>query len=285
MRRFLLLLLIGTAYAVFNVTGQQTKPWFTSKEVSDKVYQIDDNGAVNIFLVVGTDSALVIDTGMGTADLSSFIKTLTTKPLIIINTHGHPDHAGANYQFPKVYVHPSDSAASRSFNTPAARKGAAGTMQAGKSPSASELYKGVEYKTRLIPVKEGRVFDIGGRKLEVLSTPGHTAGSISLLDRGNRLLFTGDNNNTLVWLFLQGCSPLSQYQKTLEKQVKMLSLFSTILPGHGPAMSSDFVKDQLECVKGIISGKLEAKPYKSFAGDAMVSTFGKASVAFNPKNL
>jgi hypothetical protein len=50
-------------------------------------------------------------------------------------------------------------------------------------------------------------------------------------------------------------------------------------------MPADFIEDQIVCVKGILDGTLERKPYQSFAGNAMISTAGKASVAFNPENL
>ena len=54
----------------------------------------------------------------------------------------------------------------------------------------------------MLPLKDRQVFDLGGRKLEVIATPGHTPGEIVLLDAANRIVFTGDNDNSLVWLFL-----------------------------------------------------------------------------------
>ena len=65
----------------------------------------------------------------------------------------------------------------------------------------------------------------------------------------------------------------------------LLREFTTLLPGHGAPMTSDFILDQVKCIKGILDKSLEAKPYQSFAGNSMISTFGKASVAFNPANL
>ncbi len=259
--------------------------WFSVKEIRNNVWQIDDHKAANIYLVVGTDSALVIDTGIGAADLVSVVKKLTDKPLIVVNTHGHPDHTGANYQFEKVYLHPADIDAAKATSTSENRDGMLKTMLQGQKPAEGDLYKGRIFDTKLLPVREGYVFKLGGRNVQVMETPGHTPGEICLLDIGNKLLFTGDNNNILVWLFLPTCRPLHEYLSSLEKQEKRLSEFTTIFPGHGVPMSSDFIKDQISCVKGILDKSLEAKPYKSFAGDAMVSTFGTASVAFNPKNL
>ena len=285
MKRIILSVLFLTIFAAGYVSCQTSSSWFTVTEVGNKVWQIGDHGADNIYLIEGSDSALLIDTGLGAADLASFVKKLTSKPVIVVITHGHPDHAGSDYQFEKVYIHPEDSMAARSFNTAAARAGSSKSMLQGNAPSQTEIFKGVPFNTMMVPVHEGYVFNLGNRKIKVIETPGHTPGEICLLDIGNKLLFTGDNSNTLVWLFLQNCKPLHEYLVTLEKLAERLNEFTTIFPGHGGPLPSDFVKDQVACVKGILDKSLERKPYESFAGNAMISTYGKASVAFNPDNL
>ncbi len=285
MKKKIFMLFLVFAAALNQVLSQNATSWYSVKEVGTKVWQISDHGADNMYLIEGSDSSLLIDTGLGAADLASLVKKLTSKPLIVINTHGHPDHAGSNYQFNKVYVHPTDSSAARACNRPEAREGSGNTMLQGNKPSADELFKGVPVKTRLVPVRDGYIFKLGGRRIQVMETPGHTPGELCLLDIENKLLFTGDNNNGLVWLFLQNCKPLHEYLASLEKQVKRMTEFTTIFPGHGVPMTADFIKDQVTCVKGILDGTLERKPYQSFAGNAMISTAGKASVAFNPDNL
>jgi len=264
---------------------QTSASWFKTSEVSPGVFRIDDNGAVNVYLIIGKDSALVVDTGMGSADLVSKLKKLTSKPLIIVNTHGHPDHTGANFQFKKVYIHPDEIQAAINTNTPEQRRSAAQNMLQGQKPAKEESYTGPIEDTKYVAVREGFVFNLGGRTIRVIETPGHTPGELVLLDVENKLLFTGDNDNTLVWLFLPACKPLHEYLVSLEKLQKKISEFTTLLPGHGILCPSDFINDQVKCVKGILDKSLEAKPYKSFAGDAMMSTWGRASVAFDPKNL
>ncbi len=280
-----LLAILTASFCLIQGNSQATTSWFSSREVESNVWLISDNRAANIYLIVGSDSAMVVDTGMGVADLYSGIRKLTDKPLIVVNTHGHPDHAGANYQFSKVYLHPADSSDARMCNLPERRADAAQNMLRGKTPATEELFSGNPYNTRLIPVKEGYIFRLGGRNLQVVETPGHTYGGICLLDIENKLLFSGDNNNTLVWLFLPSCAPLHIYLVSLEKQYQRISEFNKLFPGHGLPMPADFIKDQINCVKEIIGGKCSPKPYKSFAGEAMVSTYGRASVAYNPENL
>ncbi len=202
-----------------------------------------------------------------------------------MNTHGHPDHSGANYQFEKVYMHEEDIAAAKSYNTVEARSGSSRNMLGNNAPSEAEKYTGKVHDTRMVPIRDGYIFNLGDRRIQVMEMPGHTPGELCFLDIENKLLFAGDHNNTLVWLFLQNCKPLHEYLESLEKQAGRISEFTTLLPGHGQPMSSDFIKDQVACVKGILDGSLERKPYQSFAGNAMVAAYGKASVAFNPDNL
>ncbi|OFY43593.1 MAG: hypothetical protein A2Z69_01045 [Bacteroidetes bacterium RBG_13_44_24] len=285
MKRKSLTLISLVLAALSFVAGQDSGSWFSVKEVGNNIWQISDHGADNIYLVEGIDSAMLIDNGLGTADLASYVKKLTSKPLIVVITHGHPDHAGSNYQFEKVYIHPADAEAARAVNRTESRAASAKTMQPGNAPAESELYKGEPFDTKLIPVTEGYTFKLGGRRMQVMETPGHTPGGICLLDIENKILFTGDNNNVLVWLFLASCKPLHEYLVTLEKQKSRISEFTTLMPGHGVPIPSDFISDQIACVKSILDGTCEAKEYKSFAGNSMICTYGRSSVAFNPDNL
>ncbi len=286
MRQIVKFVLISLVLSIVSVINAQTSSqWFTAKELYNKVWQISDHGADNIYLVEGRDSSLLIDTGLGVADLASFVYSLTSKPLIVVNTHGHPDHAGSNYQFGKVYLNPADSLAARQYNSKEAREGSAKAMLQGYTPSEKELFRGQPINTKLFPVPDNYIFNLGNRRMQVIDAPGHTPGEICILDIENKLLFSGDNSNTLVWLFLQNCKPLHEYLITLEKLEGRITEFNTILPGHGLPMPSDFILDQVKCVKGILDKSLKSEPYKSFAGNSMVSTYGRASVAFNPDNL
>ena len=214
-------LLLLTALVLFPSMAvcQHDSSWFSVKEVARDVWQINDRGP-NIYLIIGRDSALVVDTGNGAADLAGLIRKMTDKPLIVVNTHGHGDHTGANYQFEKVYVHEADLEAAAGSGTAERANNMLANIPEAERPSDGERFKGRPFKTKLIPVTDGDLFNLGDRWIKVIETPGHTPGSICLLDISNKLLFAGDNNNGLVWLWLPGCLPLSKYLETLEKQVE-----------------------------------------------------------------
>jgi hydroxyacylglutathione hydrolase len=243
--------------------GQDSIPCYKVSQVNDNIWTIVENNTVNIYLVEGTDSALVIDTGYGTGDLSALVKSLTKLPLIVVNTHGHGDHIGADHQFSKVYIHPEDVVMA---NTQIKQEG----------PSLP-----------LSPVREGYIFDLGGRRLEVIEVPGHSLGSICLLDSANKILFSGDNTNALVWLFLKNCCPLEVYLKTLEKVEQRLGEFHTIMPGHNTPLEGNFIQEQIACVQSILNGTCSSVPYNysSFTQGAMLCKFKTAEVAFDPNNL
>jgi glyoxylase-like metal-dependent hydrolase (beta-lactamase superfamily II) len=274
---------------VFSQAVPQNAPdsWFTATRISENAIRISDHGADNMYLVTGTHMAMLIDNGLGVANLRDYIKTLTGLPLIVIITHGHPDHAGANYQFREVYIHPDDMAMATAYNNLPKMSVAARLMTGGAKVPDNEIFKDTlnHQTTKMIPVSDGQVFDLGGRKLEVIFTPGHTAGEICLLDKENRMLFTGDNDNSLVWLHLSGSLPLEVYLQSLEKINARSNEFDNLYPGHGDAADKNFIAEQITCVKSILDGTCASSDYDSFAGKGKLCTYKRASVAYNPDNL
>lgn len=279
---FSLIIIFSVLGSCKNKQPETSNTWLKVKEVGTNVWQISDNGDDNMYLVVGKDSAMLIDTGLGVADLASLVKKYTKKPLMVINTHAHPDHSGANYQFERIYIHPADLEDAKPYSKP--RQMPEGSQQQNAVPE-EELYKGKIYDPEFITVHDGQIFDLGGRRIEIIHAPGHSAGELCLLDKDNKLLFTGDNTNALVWLWLPTCRPLSQYLTTLEMLHGRMAEFTTIFPGHKEPLPADFINDQIACVKGILDGSLERKPYEMSRGTAMESVFGRATVIFNPDNL
>ncbi len=293
--RLAVLLVLVANVGVMHVQAAAPEPapaapasWYTATPVGEKVWRIDDHGADNMYLVVGAKKALLIDTGLGLAKLPEFVKTLTPLPVIVVNTHGHPDHSGGNDLFSEVYVHPLDFDDARSFNTPEARRRNAEQAAKDAAPTA-DWVSAAEAEhlmpAELLPVKDGQVFDLGGRTIEVIEQPGHTPGEIVLLDKQHRLVFAGDSNNALVWLFLPNSRPLEVYLASLKKLKARAAEFDTILPGHGDALPKTHLDDQIACVEEILSGACKDEPYESFLGPARVCKHGGASVVFEPKNL
>jgi hydroxyacylglutathione hydrolase len=274
-------------FSLAAVSQAQPASWFKAAKAAEGVWTISDNGSDNMYVVEGKDKALLIDTGLGAAKLNAFVKTLTAKPVVVVNTHGHPDHAGGNFEFIAVYAHSADFQAIKDQGTTQARTRT--VQNSAKGSSAPDMISmddaAKAQQAELLPIQDGYVFDLGGRKLEVIEVPGHTPGEIVLLDAANKALFTGDNSNTLVWLFLPNSRPLEVYLESLKKLEKRAGEFTTIYPGHGTPLPSTFIGEQIACVKSILDGSAKSEPQHYFAGDAMVAKYKTASVAYNPANL
>ena len=70
--------------------------WFSVQDITPEgsvgnVWLISEYGAATCYLVTGSKYAMLIDTGIGVGNLSGLVSDLTDLPLIVVNTHGHPD--------------------------------------------------------------------------------------------------------------------------------------------------------------------------------------------------
>ena len=150
---------------------------YTHQQVAPGTYAIFHQH-VRMFLIEGNDSAVLFDTGNPGGELAQYIKQLTSKPLTVVLSHAHGDHIGAVPQFPFVYLHPADF--------PLLPKESLG---------------------KYLPLCKDQGFELGNRFLEVLEIPGHTPGSIALLDQKNGLLFVGDTLQVgPIYMFMPTCS-------------------------------------------------------------------------------
>lgn len=234
------------------------KQYFNIKELSKNVYHIyapfNDSDVVCSTLVVGTKKALLIDTGSGLGSLKEAVHLITDLPIIVLNTHGHIDHVNGNYEFNEVYIHKDDINIKNKYQTPEVKsflvecfKHRDLTLPEGFSSKEFILRKD---KSFLIALEDGYLFDLGNRELEVINTPGHTKGSISLLDRKNKLLFSGDTISSQVLMYLDESTSINEYINTLEKLNKLD--FKTIIASHYLSpYKKDIIPKLIHCAKNI----------------------------------
>ncbi len=264
--------------------AQDYSRWFTVTTIAEGVRRIEERGAVNVYLIEGRDRALLVDTGTGLTRLRPFIETLTARPLTVIVTHAHPDHAGAYRQFAAVSALEAEVDAMSFFSTPE-RRDFLKYMVGIPVPPDLAADPGAASSAKIERVTNGQVFDLGGHRVEVIAAPGHTAGSICLLDRDRRLLFAGDTSNGLVWMHPPDAQPVETFLRTLETLNARGKEYDTVLPGHGDPVDRSFIGEQVACARGILDGTAERKPYASPFGEAMLATHGRAKIAFNPQKV
>lgn len=216
-------------------------------EIMPDVYRIE-NSSVHMDLLVGSHHALVWDTGYGFDDLHGLVRQVTDLPLYVVNSHGHVDHACGNWQFEEVHIHPADMALCREHNTPAMRML---EMDMAVLPEHFDMDDYLSHDCgRLLPVREGHVFDLGGRTLEVVELPGHTAGSIGLYYREEKILYVGDAVNCFLWLFLPEATDLETYHQTLLK-VRDMDFTHMIQSHHGSVLPKSRLDYYLDLVENL----------------------------------
>ena len=218
--------------------------FYQVKEWKPGVYRIFSPECVHEDLIVGTEKALLLDTGWGLGDLKRTVRKITDKPLILVNSHGHVDHANGNTQFEEpVYIHPRDMELCKEHCSAEKRKEILRTVE--KSGLLPEGFDREAYEKggtgNLTPVEEGTVFDLGGKTLEVVELPGHTGGSIGLLYREEKVLYVGDAMNSALLLFFPEATSLKVYTQTLEKARNLD--FVEMVQSHRPKI---FGKEVLE---------------------------------------
>lgn len=82
--------------------------YYTHEKITPSTTKITNMGDVFCFLVEGNDSAVLIDTGTGAGNLKDYVERLTAKPVSVLLTHGHCDHAGGAGPFETVYLNQAD---------------------------------------------------------------------------------------------------------------------------------------------------------------------------------
>lgn len=173
--------------------------WFEVYRILDGIFAIYEPGQfeeVISFLITGEDVALLFDTGLGIGDIRGVVDELTDLQVVVLNSHTHYDHIGGNHQFETIYAMDTEFTRGRALN---GRPHEAVAEFVSKGWIWMPLPEGFikdKYHTHPFAISriiaEGDVIDVGGRRLEILETPGHAPDSICLIDRDNRILFTGD---------------------------------------------------------------------------------------------
>ncbi len=189
--------------------------YYTAAEITPGIYHIYENSNVCCTLITGANAALLIDTGYGFSDLAGFLQRLTTLPLVILNTHGHLDHTGGNFQFASpAWMHPAeqdvydlyqqDKASMLSFLQKRFLAGKiSNPFPAHFEEDAYFTYKAVPF----LPACDGQQIDLGDRMVQIIALPGHSKGSLAVFDDQSGTLVSGDSIDRSLWMMFAHSAP------------------------------------------------------------------------------
>ena len=221
------------------------------REIAPFTWCVSEFGLVNAFAAAGNERAAVIDTGCGYGNIREIAEEITSRPLIVILTHKHPDHAGGIFHFRDcpVYMNGLDKDLvfpGMGFDN-AFRKMYLDTRGPLRCPDVmKDVYSLIpesepDMTFSFTHAEDGMRIDLGGRVLEVIHTPGHTPGGICLVGEGVVMsgdsLFAGSIGRTD---FPTGS--MTDLISNLKAKILTLDENLTVFPGHGGATTIAYEK-------------------------------------------
>mgnify|MGYP004678516285 FL=1 len=236
--------------------------YFKYQTITEHVKRILLPGDVFAYLVEGEENAVLIDTGCGLGDLKTYVESLTAKPITVLLTHGHLDHAPGAVQFEKVYMSPLDQEIYQAHHMISRRKEyLEGTSAAGKyDPEDLLPERNLE---KYIPLYDGIVLNLGNYHIKGFSCGGHTPGSFVFLLQEDQLLLLGDACNSFTFLFDKTSLGLTSYENQLKELLqKVEGTYQRVLLSHGEAEASvNMISEVISVCEEIKSGATDDVPF------------------------
>lgn len=209
--------------------------WFTIEMIDSETYAISEYKhweETHCYLLCGTEKAILIDTGLGIANIKEIVESITSLPVTVATTHVHWDHIGGHKYFDAIAVYEAEKDwLSVKFPIP---------LQVVKQNIKCkpcdfpddfdidnyQIFNGIPNRI----LHDGDCLDLGKRKLIVIHTPGHSPGHCCFYEPDRKYLYSGD-------LIYAGCLdafyPSTNPQHFFQSVKKIHSLeIGRILPGH-----------------------------------------------------
>ena len=214
-------------------------------QMNENTWRIED-GMVRMFLLIGTNEALLVDSGMNTPNAKELAESITDLPVKLINTHADRDHIAGNRGFASFYM----------------------------SPKEEGLYRKNGGTGEIVPVQQGDMLDLGDRPLEIIDLPGHTPGSIAILDVKNRVLIGGDSiQDGRIFMFGEHRN-LTDYITSLEKLSAYEERFDEVYASHSTvSVAPDIIPKLIAGAKQILEGEADGEEIDMFGNSVMLYQF------------
>lgn len=240
---------------------------FPTEKVSPRVTRLFAFNTELMYLVEGEERAALLDTGSGFGSLRACVEALTDKPVTVLLTHGHTDHALGAAEFDMVYMNPLDEAVYQRHSAMSFRA-RSGAMWPGFAKLRDDQIIPPMAFADMRPLCAGDVFDLGGVSIECFACPGHTPGSLVFLLPEERMLLLGDACNDRTFLFDGFASPIMDYRATLTAlEGRTSGKYDRVLLSHGDGEGvPDMIVRVIAVCDDILAGRADDQPFE-FLGD------------------
>lgn len=268
------------------------KTKYTVEQIADGSYVVHEFGLDVMYVIIGTKRALVVDAGTGVGDFKELIEEMTSLPYDVVATHGHGDHVGGSGQFEEIYIHPKDMDMLQSVSLEFRKNYCEAILQ--QYPQYKDLINPdemVDYPTpKALPIHQGDSFDLGDRVLQVYEAPGHTPGSIILIDSKTKQIYSGDAYNPLFLLVMPGEDRMAvvrefyTHAKALlqKKEAEGLGHFYS---GHDAPLPDVVLPDLCKCCEGILDGSIKPEYTEVHIFKGEFCNYGTAHIVYDPAML
>ncbi len=290
--------------------------WFHVSELEPGVTLVAEPGHVSSWLVRGSERSVLIDTGLGVADIASAIAPATRGPIFVVNSHSHFDHVGGNALFAERAIH--------RLGAPVLAAGVPAALLERYAAGAGELYEhwcslaaldragfhtlGPDERVRPWPppglaagawrieppaptrlLEDGDVLELGGRSLRVIHTPGHAPDHVCLLDERAGILFAQDQayyGPHLVYLEESSLEDWTRSARRLAdevgRQIRVVYCAHCLRPAVPPRLLTELA----DAAEAVLAGEAALRPGRGFL-DARVAAadFGHFSILVPESSL
>ena len=242
---------------------------FKTERINEHIVRIEAFLGEMMYLVTGKERACLIDTGSGFGSLKELIGGMTEKPVTVLLTHGHVDHAMGAGELDEVYLNSDDEYVYHEHADEAFRK---------KAFHQNPALKDMKYIPSLPfsafrELKEGDVFDLGDLTIEAYALPGHTKGSMVFLLKEDRILISGDAANDATFLHEWYSIPLEEYENNLKRVNLLLSgTFDRVLTSHHSGEVGKNIFDGLiALIEEIREGRCDNIPFEMNGSEGYIA--------------
>lgn len=235
---------------------------FKTEKITDRVTRIYAFATELMYLVEGDNRAVLLDTGSGVGSLKRCVEQLTDKPVTVLITHGHVDHAMGAFEFDDVYMSHKDDYIYTEHSDMQFRKEGIIKLSDDFIPAQEDLIPSAPL-SHFKNLKGGDIFNLGGITIEVYDCPGHTKGSVVMLIKEERSLLLGDACNYFTFLFDDYSLSVTEYENSLKKLLSEISgNYDTVYLSHGDGQGhKEIIEDVISVCEDIRQGRTDDVPY------------------------
>lgn len=266
--------------------------FFKGTRITDNILRIEGVLREYVYLVIGTERALLIDTGCGAGNIKEYVKTLTDLPLTVLVTHGHFDHLGGGYRFGEIYIGRKETKVTAIHYE---------ARQVWRELNENGIQVAFRDMTEIGPIKyhwlyDGMFFDLGDTVAECIVCPGHTAETYAVLLKKERILLIGDACHSITYLFFGNSYTVRAYKEKLLHLKQREGEWDRLLLSHPVGEAPKEMLDEvIHVCDEILCGNTSQIPFefRGFSGliakpvdKNMLRMDGKlGNIIYNPKRI